>query len=159
MFDNFEVILRGPDERAHRPPRGFHTFNVNQLEMGLRFPLPRFTAALCQHIKISLSQLAPNSYSFLLSLDILLRYHNLSLIPYVLMQLIQIKRLGPGVGDPDPPPGEAAEEHKTGAGRRSIRKQQFIIVTHRAFKRVTLLALVPGSNRYYNNPALLGRLR
>ncbi|KZV22341.1 hypothetical protein F511_20438 [Dorcoceras hygrometricum] len=63
------------------------------------------------------------------------------------------------VGDPDPPPGEAAEEHKTGARRRSIRKQQFIIVIHRAFKRVTSLELVPGSNRYYNNPALLGRLR
>ncbi|KZV25998.1 regulator of telomere elongation helicase 1 [Dorcoceras hygrometricum] len=27
------------------------------------------------------------------------------------------------------------------------------------FKRITLLALVPGSNRYYKNPALLGRLR
>ncbi|KZV19385.1 hypothetical protein F511_04246 [Dorcoceras hygrometricum] len=27
------------------------------------------------------------------------------------------------------------------------------------FKRITLLALVPGSNRNYNNSALLGRLR
>ncbi|KZV30275.1 hypothetical protein F511_39048 [Dorcoceras hygrometricum] len=64
--------------------------------MGLRFPLPRFIAELCQHIKISPSQLAPKSYSFLLSLAILLRYHNLPLVPYVLMQLIKIKRLGPG---------------------------------------------------------------
>ncbi|KZV35202.1 hypothetical protein F511_09014 [Dorcoceras hygrometricum] len=64
--------------------------------MGLRFLLPRFIADLCQHIKISPSQLAPNSYSFLLSLAILLRYHNLPLVPYVLMQLIKIKRLGPG---------------------------------------------------------------
>ncbi|KZT76350.1 hypothetical protein F511_46626, partial [Dorcoceras hygrometricum] len=69
---------------------------INQLEMGLRFPLPRFIAALCQHIKISPSQLAPNSYSFLLALGVLLRYHNLPLVPYVLMQLIQVKRLGPG---------------------------------------------------------------
>ncbi|KZV33349.1 hypothetical protein F511_41344 [Dorcoceras hygrometricum] len=96
MFDNFEVILPGPDERAHRPPWGFHTFYVNQLEMDLRFPLLRFIAALCQHIKISPSKLAPNSYYFLLALAILIRYHNLPLIPYVLMQLIQIKRLGPG---------------------------------------------------------------
>ncbi|KZV51345.1 hypothetical protein F511_14129 [Dorcoceras hygrometricum] len=95
MFDKFEVILPGPDERAHRPPRGSHTFYINQLEMGLRFPLPRFIASLCQHIKISPSQLAPNSYSFLLALATLLRYHNLPLIPYVLMKLVQIKRLGP----------------------------------------------------------------
>ncbi|KZV23871.1 hypothetical protein F511_30543 [Dorcoceras hygrometricum] len=58
MFDKFEVVLPGPEERAHRPPRGFHTFYINQLEMGLWFPLPRFIAALCQHIKISPSQLA-----------------------------------------------------------------------------------------------------
>ncbi|KZV53509.1 hypothetical protein F511_40466 [Dorcoceras hygrometricum] len=96
MFDKFEVVLPGPEERAHRPPRGFHTFYINQLEMGLRFPLPRFIAALCQHIKISPSQLAPNSYSFLLALGVLLRYHNLPLVPYVLMQLVQVKILGPG---------------------------------------------------------------
>ncbi|KZV45160.1 hypothetical protein F511_11760 [Dorcoceras hygrometricum] len=83
MSDRFEVVIPNPNERAHRPPRGFHSFYINQLEMGLRFPLPRFIADLCQHIKISPSQLAPNSYSFLLSLAILLRYHNLPLVPYV----------------------------------------------------------------------------
>ncbi|KZV49376.1 hypothetical protein F511_10916 [Dorcoceras hygrometricum] len=95
MLDKFEVVLPGPEERAHRPPRGFHTFYINQLEMGLRFSLLRFIASLCQHIKISPSQLAPNSYSFLLALAVLLRYHNIPLIPYVLMQLVQVKRLGP----------------------------------------------------------------
>ncbi|KZV23390.1 hypothetical protein F511_09135 [Dorcoceras hygrometricum] len=92
----FEVVLPHPDERAHRPSPGFHTFYINQIEMGLRFPIPRFIAALCHHIKISPSQLAPNSYSFLLAFAVLLCYHDLPLIPYVLMQLIQIKRLGPG---------------------------------------------------------------
>ncbi|KZV36525.1 hypothetical protein F511_44490 [Dorcoceras hygrometricum] len=95
MSDEFEVVIPGPEERAHRPPRGFHSFYINQLEMGLRFPLPRFIAELCQHIRISPSQLAPNSYSFLLSLAILLRYNNLPLVPYVLIQLVKIKRLGP----------------------------------------------------------------
>ncbi|KZV58010.1 hypothetical protein F511_42458 [Dorcoceras hygrometricum] len=61
-MDKFEVVLPHPDERAHRPPPGFHTFYMNQKEMGLRFPIPRFIAALCHHIKISPSQLAPNSY-------------------------------------------------------------------------------------------------
>ncbi|KZV35407.1 hypothetical protein F511_27910 [Dorcoceras hygrometricum] len=95
MFYKFEVVLPSPDERAHRPPQGFHSFYINQLEMGLRFPFPRFIAELCHHIKISPKHLAPNSYSFLLSLAILLRYHNLPLVPYVLMQLIKVKRLGP----------------------------------------------------------------
>ncbi|KZV33904.1 hypothetical protein F511_26268 [Dorcoceras hygrometricum] len=95
MFDKFEVVLPGPEERAHHPPWGFHTFYINQLEMSLQFPLPRFIAALCQHIKISPSQLAPNSYSFLLALGVLLHYYNLTFVPYVLMQLVQVKRLGP----------------------------------------------------------------
>ncbi|KZV53286.1 hypothetical protein F511_07580 [Dorcoceras hygrometricum] len=92
----FEVVLPHPDERAHRPPPGFHTFYMNQIEMGLRFPIPRFIISLCHYIKISPSQLAPNSYSFLLALAVLLSYHEIPLIPYVLMQLVQIKRLGPG---------------------------------------------------------------
>ncbi|KZV24778.1 hypothetical protein F511_34207 [Dorcoceras hygrometricum] len=87
MLDKFEVVLPGPEEMAHRPPPGFHTFYINQLEMGLRFPIRRFISYLCQHIKVSPSQLAPNSYSFLLALAILLSYYNIPLIPYVLMQL------------------------------------------------------------------------
>ncbi|KZV25202.1 hypothetical protein F511_21920 [Dorcoceras hygrometricum] len=96
MMGKFEVIIPHPDERAHRPPPGFHTFYMNQIEMGLWFPIPRFIAAFCHHISLSPSQLAPNSYSFLLALAVLLSYHGLPLIPYVLMQLVQIKRLGPG---------------------------------------------------------------
>ncbi|KZV21341.1 hypothetical protein F511_26949 [Dorcoceras hygrometricum] len=69
---------------------------MNQIEMGLRFPIPRFIAAFCRHIQLSPSQLAPNSYSFLLALAVLLSYHDIPLIPYVLMQLVQVKRLGPG---------------------------------------------------------------
>ncbi|KZV24792.1 hypothetical protein F511_34765 [Dorcoceras hygrometricum] len=92
----FEVVIPHPDERTHRPPSGFHTFYMNQIEMGLRFPIPRFIAAFCRHIQLSPSQLAPNSYSFLLALAVLLSYRDIPLIPYVLMQLVQVKRLGPG---------------------------------------------------------------
>ncbi|KZV32318.1 hypothetical protein F511_04026 [Dorcoceras hygrometricum] len=39
------------------------------------------------------------------------------------------------VGDPDPPPGEAAEEHKKSPGDDQYEKQQLqLIVIHRAFK-------------------------
>ncbi|KZV46935.1 hypothetical protein F511_06177 [Dorcoceras hygrometricum] len=69
---------------------------MNQIEMGLRFPIPRFIAAFCRHIQLSPSQLASNSYSFLLALAVLLSYRDIPLIPYVLMQLVQVKRLGPG---------------------------------------------------------------
>ncbi|KZV19664.1 hypothetical protein F511_30832 [Dorcoceras hygrometricum] len=85
----FEVVIPQPDERTHRPPPGFHTFYMNQIEMGLRFPIPRFIAVFCRHIQLSPSQLASNSYSFLLALAVLLSYHDIPLIPYVLMQLVQ----------------------------------------------------------------------
>ncbi|KZV43179.1 hypothetical protein F511_23655 [Dorcoceras hygrometricum] len=41
MLNKFEVVLPSPEERAHRPPPGFHSFYINQLETGLRFPIPR----------------------------------------------------------------------------------------------------------------------
>ncbi|KZV56264.1 hypothetical protein F511_20048 [Dorcoceras hygrometricum] len=45
-------------------------------------------------------------------------------------------------------------------GRRSIRRTILHISTYiGCFRRVTSLALVPGSNRCFKNPALLGRLR
>ncbi|KZV14540.1 hypothetical protein F511_42713 [Dorcoceras hygrometricum] len=63
--------------------------------MGLRFPIPRFITAICKYLNASPSQLAPNSYSFLLSLGILLSFFDIPLTTYVLMQLIHVKRLGP----------------------------------------------------------------
>ncbi|KZV14598.1 hypothetical protein F511_40817 [Dorcoceras hygrometricum] len=47
ISENFEVVLPGPKERAHcPPPPGFHSFYVNQLDMGLRFLIPRFITSL-----------------------------------------------------------------------------------------------------------------
>ncbi|KZV55930.1 hypothetical protein F511_20752 [Dorcoceras hygrometricum] len=92
----YEVIIPHIHARAHRPPAGFHTFYINQIDRGLRFPLPTFIASLCHYIGVSPSQLAPNSYSSLLSLGILLKFHGIPLSTYVLMQLVTIKRLGPG---------------------------------------------------------------
>ncbi|KZV57225.1 hypothetical protein F511_07866 [Dorcoceras hygrometricum] len=66
------------------------------IDRGLRFPLPTFIASLCHYIGVSPSQLEPNSYSSLLSLGILLKFHGIPLSTYVLMQLVTIKRLGPG---------------------------------------------------------------
>ncbi|KZV31038.1 hypothetical protein F511_14978 [Dorcoceras hygrometricum] len=92
----YEVVIPPIHARAHRPPAGFHTFYINQIDRGLRFPLPTFIASLCHYIGVSPSQLAPNSYSSLLSLAILLKFHGVTLSTYVLMQLVTIKRLVPG---------------------------------------------------------------
>ncbi|KZV29419.1 hypothetical protein F511_22110 [Dorcoceras hygrometricum] len=93
MLDKFEIVLPCPDERAHRPPPGFHS--LNQLEMGIRFSIPRFITTLLQYLQVSPSQLAPNSYIFLMSLAVLISYFDIPLTPYILIQLIQVKRLGP----------------------------------------------------------------
>ncbi|KZV44725.1 hypothetical protein F511_37937 [Dorcoceras hygrometricum] len=75
MSDQYEVLIPLPEDRAHLPPEGYHTFYMNQLEMGLRFPVPRFIQDLCDHLKVSPSQLTPNSYSSLLGLGVLLKFY------------------------------------------------------------------------------------
>ncbi|KZV41004.1 hypothetical protein F511_18367 [Dorcoceras hygrometricum] len=95
MTYEFNVVLPGP-ERAHYPPPDFYSLYVNQLDMGLWFPIPKFITVLCQYLGVIPSQLAPNSYSFHLSLGVLLSFFEVPLTTYVLMQLIHVKRLGPG---------------------------------------------------------------
>ncbi|KZV32041.1 hypothetical protein F511_38967 [Dorcoceras hygrometricum] len=46
----FEVVVPRVEARAHRPPVVFHTFYVNQIERGLRFPIPKFITSLCDHL-------------------------------------------------------------------------------------------------------------
>ncbi|KZV43196.1 hypothetical protein F511_12841 [Dorcoceras hygrometricum] len=92
----YEVVVPHVHARAHRPPADFHTFYINQIDRGLRFPIPKFITRLCGHLEVSPSQLTPNSFSSLLSLGILMKFHNVPISTYTLMQLIQIKRLGPG---------------------------------------------------------------
>ncbi|KZV54780.1 hypothetical protein F511_40611 [Dorcoceras hygrometricum] len=72
MSARYEIMIPAADDRAHLPPEGYHTFYLNHLEMGLRFPVPRFIHNLCDHLKVSPSQLTPNSYSSLLALGVLL---------------------------------------------------------------------------------------
>ncbi|KZV55073.1 hypothetical protein F511_26691 [Dorcoceras hygrometricum] len=58
------------------------------------------------------------------------------------------------------PPARQRKNNRKEARRRSIRKGRIQNSTFIGCSKLnTLLALVPGSNRYYKNPALLGRLR
>ncbi|KZV30146.1 hypothetical protein F511_21941 [Dorcoceras hygrometricum] len=68
MSDQYDILIPLPEDRAHLSPEGYHTFYINQLEMGLRFPVPRFIQSLCDHLRVSPSQLTPNSYSSLLGI-------------------------------------------------------------------------------------------
>ncbi|KZV32444.1 UBX domain-containing protein 6-like [Dorcoceras hygrometricum] len=47
----YEVVIPHVHARAHRPPAGFHTFYVNQIEMSLRFPIPKFITSLCDYLE------------------------------------------------------------------------------------------------------------
>ncbi|KZV28759.1 hypothetical protein F511_29237 [Dorcoceras hygrometricum] len=94
--DLYEVAIPHVRDRAHRPPPGFHSFYVNQIDRGLRFPIPKFITDLCDHLGVSPSQLTPNSFSSLLSLGILLKFFRVPLSTFTIMRLVQIKRLGPG---------------------------------------------------------------
>ncbi|KZV43573.1 hypothetical protein F511_20835 [Dorcoceras hygrometricum] len=60
--------------------------------MGLRFPVPRFIQTLCDHFKVSPIQLTPNSYSSLLALGILLRFHQAPLSLHLIYSLTQIRQ-------------------------------------------------------------------
>ncbi|KZV26126.1 hypothetical protein F511_13586 [Dorcoceras hygrometricum] len=84
MSDQYEVLIPLPE--------GYYTFYMNQLEMGLRFPVPRFIQDLCDHLKVSPSQLTPNSYSSLLGLGVLLKFYQAPLSLYLIDKLTQIRQ-------------------------------------------------------------------
>ncbi|KZV54767.1 hypothetical protein F511_41554 [Dorcoceras hygrometricum] len=92
MSDQYEVLIPLPKDRAHLTPEGYHTFYMNQLEMGLRFPVPRFIQDLCDHLTISPSQLTPNSYSSLLGLGVLLKFYQAPLSLHLIDKLTQIRQ-------------------------------------------------------------------
>ncbi|KZV52865.1 hypothetical protein F511_34091 [Dorcoceras hygrometricum] len=92
MSDQYEILIPLPKDRDHLPPEGYHTFYINQLEMGLRFPVPGFIQNLCDHLKVSPSQLTPNSYSSLLALGVLLKFYQAPLSLHLICKLTQIRQ-------------------------------------------------------------------
>ncbi|KZV30437.1 hypothetical protein F511_34492 [Dorcoceras hygrometricum] len=92
MSDQYDILIPLPEDRAHLPPEGYHTFYINQLEMGLRFPVPRFIQSLRDHLSVSPSQLTPNSYSSLLGLGILLKYYQAPLSLHLIYNMTQIRQ-------------------------------------------------------------------
>ncbi|KZV31116.1 hypothetical protein F511_30531 [Dorcoceras hygrometricum] len=88
MSNRFEVIIPDMGDRAHCPLHEFHIFTY-QINMCLRLPIPHFRVDFCEHVTIIPLQLALNSFSFLLALGVLLRYFEVPISTYTLMQLVQ----------------------------------------------------------------------
>lgn len=72
MPNGFDMAMPDAEARAHTPPEGYHTFYTDQIDMGLRFPIPQTIQQFCQYFSISPSQLLLKSYAILLSLGVLL---------------------------------------------------------------------------------------
>ncbi|KAK6139694.1 hypothetical protein DH2020_026562 [Rehmannia glutinosa] len=72
--DSYELRLPGPTDVPYSPPSGFACFFVEQLEAGLRFPVPDLICRISRSFGISLTQLVPNSIRLLVSLSMILQH-------------------------------------------------------------------------------------
>lgn len=96
MPAGFELAMPNAEDRAHEPPVGYHSFYLDQIDMGLRFPIPQTIQQFCRSYSISPSQLLPNSYAILLSLGVLIKYFGLKIRMGLLGKIVHVKRVGPG---------------------------------------------------------------
>ncbi|KZV18435.1 hypothetical protein F511_21023 [Dorcoceras hygrometricum] len=92
MSDHYEIMIPMAKDQAHLPPEGYHTLYLNHLDMGLRFPVPRFIQNLCDHLKVSPSQLTPNSYSSLLALGVILWFFRAPFSLHLIYNFTQVRQ-------------------------------------------------------------------
>lgn len=91
----FRIIIVGPNDRSHLPPSHCHCFFLDQLEGGLRIPVPRAYLDILDFYKI-INQLAPNAFRILASTVIVFEHLKLPLSPQVFHCLFQLKMTDPG---------------------------------------------------------------
>ncbi|KAK6119255.1 hypothetical protein DH2020_047001 [Rehmannia glutinosa] len=72
--DSYELRLPGPTDVPYSPPSGFACFFVEQLEAGLRFPVPDLICRISRSYGIPLTQLVPNSIRLLVSFSMILQH-------------------------------------------------------------------------------------
>lgn len=61
------------EDRAHKPPPGFYTFYQDQLEGGLRFPIPEIFQQISSYYQTHLGQYSPNSIRTLCNFVVLFK--------------------------------------------------------------------------------------
>ncbi|KZV23405.1 hemK methyltransferase family member 1-like [Dorcoceras hygrometricum] len=70
MSDQYEILIPLPEDRAHLPPEGYHTFYLNQLEMGLSSLLALgvllkfYQAPISFHLICNLTQIRPPAQEY-----------------------------------------------------------------------------------------------
>lgn len=74
MPRTYKIRIPGREDRAYNPPAGYHTFYIDQIEIGLRFPVPKLIQTTCNFYHICPSQLSPNSFSSFLALGVLFNF-------------------------------------------------------------------------------------
>ena len=66
ILGEFHMVLTGPQERVHHPPAGGLGIYEEALKAGLRFSLHPFVVKLVDRFALSLAQIAPNSWRYII---------------------------------------------------------------------------------------------
>ncbi|KAI3470755.1 hypothetical protein Pfo_027418 [Paulownia fortunei] len=72
--EEFNVVLPGPRDRPRALPPNYVTFFVDQLEAGLRFPIPDLFFRISKSFSIPLMQLVPNSFRLMVGFWMVVSY-------------------------------------------------------------------------------------
>ncbi|KAI3472554.1 hypothetical protein Pfo_030816 [Paulownia fortunei] len=80
--EEFNVVLPGPRDRPHAPHPGYVTFFIDQLEAGLRFPIPDLFCCISKSFGILLMQLVPNSFRLMVDFWMVVSYFRLILFHF-----------------------------------------------------------------------------
>lgn len=80
---SWDLIIPGPEHRAHLPPLGYLTFFKAQLQSGLRFPIPLFYQDVARHYRVPIGQLQPNSFRHMAATYVLFQSLDLLISPAV----------------------------------------------------------------------------
>lgn len=80
---SWELLIPGPEHRAHLPPLGYLTFFKAQLQSGLRFPLPPFYQEVARYFRVPIGQLQPNSFRHMATTYVLFRSLDLLITPAI----------------------------------------------------------------------------
>ena len=62
----FQLVLAGPQGRVHAPPVGSIGVYKEALKVGLRFPLHPFVGRVMERFELSLAQVMPNLWDYII---------------------------------------------------------------------------------------------
>lgn len=93
----FKIKVPKCHHHPSRPPLGYRTFFLAQLEGGLRFPVPEFFENVAEYFEIPLNQLAPNFFRLLCAAYLVFKVYDIPLNPTMFHYFFALKRKEEGV--------------------------------------------------------------